>query len=153
MVTRRPNSRAVAALAVAGLCGAVVSCTVASTATAPARPSDPVYDGHRNLAAQYSTAPECQPQIESDLFTATLLAEPALCPTSWENPEPSPCTQIEMADGTRQPVTHGIIGLIAAGNPPRMIRLGRLTYPDLRHCLPTDVTPPGLIYMGPAAPT
>ena len=146
----RPSKPLVPTLAGLALFGALISCTVAGTDTAPVRPADPGYDASRHLAAQYSDLSDCQPLIQDDVITATLLVEPATCPTSWDNPAPSPCLQIELTDGTRQPVPNGIIGLTAAGSPPRALRLGQLDYPDLPHCLPTDVTPPGLIYLGPA---
>jgi len=148
MATARRNKRSSVALAAAGLCIVLASCTLSGPDAEPPRPPDPGYDAHRHLRTQYATAPECQPRILDPGFVATLMAEPASCPTSWYDPAPFPCTQIQLPDGSREPVPNGIVGLQAAGTPPRLIRLGRLAYDGPDHCLPTDYTPPGLIYLG-----
>lgn len=146
----RRNRKPPAALALLGLCVALAACVPTGTGpvSEPARPPDPGYDAQTHLRAQYTDSPECRPRISAPEFVATLMAEPATCPASWSNPEPTPCTQIERPDGSREPVPAGIVGLQAAGSPPRLIRLARLAYDGPDHCLPTDYTPPGLIYLG-----
>lgn len=150
MTTPRRNKQPAAPFAAVGLCVALASCTPTTSgpATETLRPPDPGYDAHRHLQAQFRDAPECQPRIEDPGFVATLMAEAASCPATWYDPTPTPCTQIELPGGGREPVAHGIVGLQAAGTPPRLIRLGRLSYDGPDHCLPTDYTPPGLIYLG-----